>query len=48
MLDLSVNRYREVLRVEVEHRPPKEVIADLRRFEEEIQDGLRELEEMLG
>ena len=46
--DLSVNRYREVLREEVEHRPPKEIIAELNKLEVEIQEGLRGLEEMLG
>jgi type I restriction enzyme M protein len=34
--DLSINRYKEVVHEEVEHRPPKEIIAELKRLEEEI------------
>jgi type I restriction enzyme M protein len=45
--DLSINRYKEVLRAELEHRPPKEILADLRKKEEEIQRGIGELEELL-
>jgi type I restriction enzyme M protein len=41
--DLSLNRYREVVHEEVEHRPPKEIIAELSKVEVEIQDGLRDL-----
>lgn len=46
--DLSLNRYKEVVHEEVEHRPPKEILADLTRLEEEIQRGMKELEGMLG
>jgi type I restriction enzyme M protein len=46
--DLSVNRYREVVHDEVSHRAPKEILAELRQMEEEIQRGMKELEEMLG
>jgi len=46
--DLSLNRYKEVVHEEVEHRPPKEIIAELWEIEEEIQRRLRELEGMLG
>jgi len=45
--DLSINRYKEVQHEEVEHRPPCEILAELARLEEEIQEGMRELEEML-
>ena len=45
--DLSVNRYREVLREEVEHRPPTEIITELNKLEAEIQQGLVELEAMV-
>jgi type I restriction enzyme M protein len=45
--NLSVNRYKEAIREEVEHRPPTEIIADLNKLEGEIQDGLRGLEGML-
>jgi type I restriction enzyme M protein len=45
--DLSLNRYKEVIHEEVLHRAPKDVLADLQKLEVEIQQGLRELEEML-
>ena len=34
-----LNRYKEVVHEEVEHRPPLEIIAELRAIEEEIQRG---------
>ena len=37
--DLSLNRYKEVVHEEVEHRAPKEILADLAKLEEEIQRG---------
>ncbi|KFB70329.1 MAG: putative type I restriction enzymeP M protein [Candidatus Accumulibacter phosphatis] len=46
--DLSLNRYKEVVHEAVEHRAPKEILADLAKLEEEIQRGMRELEGMLG
>ena len=46
--DLSLNRYKEVVHEEVEHRPPKEILAELAKLEEEIQQGMKELEGMLG
>ena len=45
--DLSLNRYKEVVHEEVHHHPPKEILADLAKLEEEIQAGMKELEEML-
>ena len=46
--DLSLNRYKEVVHEEMEHRPPKEIIAELRKLEEEIRREMKELEGMLG
>ncbi len=46
--DLSLNRYKEVVHEAVEHRAPKEILADLARLEVEIQRGMKELEGMLG
>jgi type I restriction enzyme M protein len=46
--DLSLNRYKEVVHEAVEQRPPKEILAELAKFEDEIQRGMKELEEMLG
>jgi len=45
--DLSLNRYAEVIHEEVAHRHPKDILADLTKLEEEIQQGIRELEAML-
>ena len=46
--DLSLNRYKEVAHEAVEHRPPKEILAELAKLEEEIQRGMKELGGMLG
>ncbi len=45
--DLSLNRYKEVVHEAVEHRAPKEILAELARLEVEIQRGMKELEGML-
>ena len=45
--DLSINRYKEVVHEAAEHRPPKEIIAELKALEKEIAEGLDELEAML-
>ena len=45
--DLSINRYKEVVHEAVEHRPPKDIIAELKALEQEIAEGLEELEAML-
>ena len=45
--DLSLNRYKEVVHEAVEHRPPKEILDELAKLEEEVQRGLKELEGML-
>jgi type I restriction enzyme M protein len=46
--DLSVTRYKEILREKVEHRPPQEILASLAALEVEIQRGIADLEELLG
>jgi len=46
--DLSINRYKEVVHAEVEHAAPKDIIRELRALEEDIAEGLKALEEMLG
>ena len=45
--DLSINRYKEVVHEATEHRPPKAIIAELKTLEQEIGEGLDELEAML-
>ena len=46
--DLSLNRYKEVVHEAVVHRAPREVLAELTKLEEEIQQGIKDLEAMLG
>ncbi|CAB4752460.1 unannotated protein [freshwater metagenome] len=46
--DLSLNRYKEVVQDEVEHRAPLEIIADMETLEDEIAKGLTELKAMLS
>jgi type I restriction enzyme M protein len=38
--DLSISRYKEVVHGASEHRPPKEIVAELKALEKEIADGL--------
>jgi type I restriction enzyme M protein len=45
--DLSINRYKEVIQEEVEHRPPQEILVDLSKLETEIEHGMKELEDLL-
>ena len=46
--DLSINRYKEVVHAEVQHRAPKEILKELATMEEEIQREMKALEGMLG
>lgn len=46
--DLSLNRYKEIVHDEAEHRPPLEIIADIEVLEDEIAKGLAELKAMLS
>ena len=45
--DLSLNRYKEVEYEAVDYDPPKQILADLAKLEQEIQQGMKELEGML-
>lgn len=42
--ELSINRYKEIVHQEVQHREPKRILAELEKLEEEIQRGMKELE----
>ncbi|MBX9594622.1 MAG: type I restriction-modification system subunit M [Roseomonas sp.] len=46
--DLSINRYKEVVREETAHRSPREILAELRKLEAEISEGMTRLEGMLS
>jgi type I restriction enzyme M protein len=45
--DMSLNRYKEIVHDDVEHRPPLEIIADIEVLEQEIVQGLADLKAML-
>jgi type I restriction enzyme M protein len=45
--DLRLNRTKELVHEELEHRPPLEILAELRTIEQEILQGIEELEGML-
>jgi type I restriction enzyme M protein len=46
--DLSLNRYREIVHDEVEHRDPLEILADIEALNAEIDRGVAGLRTMLG
>lgn len=46
--DLSLNRYKEIVYEEVEHRAPLEIIADIEQLDAEIAQGIAELKAMLS
>lgn len=45
--DLSINRYKQVVRESVQHDSPQKILAELKTLEAEIQRGMEELEGML-
>jgi len=45
--DLSLNRYREVVHEEAEYRDPMDILKDLAALEDEIRQGIADLEAML-
>jgi type I restriction enzyme M protein len=46
--DLSLNRYKEATHEDVVHIPPRQIIADIKALELDIQQHLTELERMVG
>lgn len=46
--DLSLNRYKEIVHVEVKYDPPKTILSRLKMLETEIASDLEELEALLG
>ena len=46
--DLSLNRYREVVHDEVEHRAPLDIISEIEALNVEIGDGLAQLKAILS
>lgn len=46
--DLSINRYKETVYEAIEYAPPKQLLAELKQLEIDIQNDLQELEAMLS
>ena len=46
--DLSINRYKEVVHEEVDHRPTADLMSDLEQLNVDIADGLAKLRAVLG
>lgn len=46
--DLSINRYKEIEYEEVQYEDPKVILADIKKLENEIMEGIKELEGMIG
>ena len=46
--DLSINRYKEVAYETIEYDPPNVILKRLRTMEDEIAEGRKELEGLLG
>jgi type I restriction enzyme M protein len=46
--DLSLNRYKDLVHEEIQHRPPAEIIAGLEALEAEIRTGLEDLKGLIG
>lgn len=45
--DLSINRYKEIVHDEGDYREPREILKDLAALEDEIRQGIADLETML-
>jgi type I restriction enzyme M protein len=45
--EFSINRYRQLLHDEVEHRDPREILKELAALEDDIRQGITDLESML-
>ncbi len=46
--DLSINRYKEIVREEIEHRAPLDILADIEALDAEIAAGVANLKAMLA
>jgi type I restriction enzyme M protein len=46
--DLSLNRYKEIVHDDIEHRAPLGIIADIEALDDKIANGLAELKAMLS
>ena len=46
--ELSINRYKEIEYEEVHYEKPNVILNDIKKLEEEIVEGIKALEEMIG
>jgi type I restriction enzyme M protein len=46
--DLSINKYKKVEYVAMEYPPTNEILAEIKKIQKEISEGIDELEAMLG
>ena len=46
--DLSLNRYKEIVHDEIEHRAPLDIVADIETLQDDIAKGLADLKAMLS
>ncbi len=46
--DLAINRYREIVHEEIEHRPPLDILADIEALDAEIAAGVANLKGLLA
>ncbi|MBP6488730.1 MAG: SAM-dependent DNA methyltransferase [Ilumatobacteraceae bacterium] len=46
--DLSINRYKEIVHDDVEYESPQVILDELAKLEAEIQQGIRDLKDMLA
>ena len=46
--DLSINKYKEIEYEEIQYEAPSVILKKIQNLEEEIQNGLKELEKMIG
>lgn len=45
--DLSINRYKEVVHEEVDHRAPQAILDELESIEKQIFSGMKEVRKMI-
>ncbi len=45
--DLSINRYREIVPEHVEHRSPREILAEIAEMEVDLRQGLEDLQSII-
>lgn len=47
MIDLSINKYKEIVYEKVEYRPTHEILGDIEALNKEIEESIKELKSLL-